>query len=242
MKKNNILYKPFGEDAILIEWPSKIDAEILKEILAFQVAIEETFHGSIVETQNTYHSLLVFFKTKIQSFDVVVDALKKIKNEKATKSTNTCVWEIPVCYDLEFGIDLKEIAQDKGLSMDETIKLHSSPVYTVYFIGFLPGFLYLGGLNELLTLPRKKIPRTKIQKGSVAIGGAQTGIYPQESPGGWNIIGNCPIELFDALKNPPCKIKSGDKIQFRLISKLEHTDMSEKIKRGIFTLKSISSE
>ena len=141
MKKNNILYKPFGEDAILIEWPSKIDVEILEEILLFQVAIEEELSDAIMETQNTYHSLLVFFKTKIQSFDVVVDALKKIKNENAAKSANTCVWEIPVCYDLEFGIDLKEIAQVKGLSMDETIKLHSSPVYTVYFIRFLPGSL-----------------------------------------------------------------------------------------------------
>lgn len=240
--KNNILYKPFGENAVLIEWLSKIDETVLADILAFQIAIEENLHSSIVETQNTYHSLLVFFNSKIHSFEAVVEELKKIRINTTIKSTHTSVWEIPVCYALEFGIDLKELAQYKGLSIEKTIELHTSPLYTVYFIGFLPGFLYLGGLNESLTYPRKKIPRTNIQKGAVAIGGAQTGVYPQESPGGWNIIGNSPIELFDALKNPPCIIKAGDKIQFRPISKSEHTDIREKIQRGIYSLKLISSE
>ena len=108
----------------------------------------------------------------------------------------------------------------------------------IYFIGFLPGFLYLGGLDERLFTPRKSTPRLRIEKGAVAIGGKQTGIYPQESPGGWNIIGNSPIQFFDNSKNTPCFAKAGDKLQFYSITLKEHHDIKVLVDAGVFQLES----
>mgnify|MGYP005819369923 CR=1 FL=1 len=147
------------------------------------------------------------------------------------------VWEIRVCYDLQFGIDLEAISSEKGLSIEEIIALHTENMYTVYFTGFLPGFLYLGGLNEKLSTPRKQTPRTAIPKGAVAIGGTQTGIYPQVSPGGWNIIGNTPVPMFRVNETKPCKIQAGDKIKFHPISDAEHRELIEKVNAGSFELK-----
>ncbi len=237
MKKIELTYRPFGEEALLIEWPSRIDEEILYDILSFQKSIEEKLSTKIEETVNTYHALTVFFNDGVITFRELVEELKEIRKAEKTKIEDQhTIWDIPVCYDLHFGIDLTEIATKKNLSIDEIINLHSENIYTVYFTGFLPGFLYLGGLSEKLFTPRKETPRTKIIKGSVAIGGSQTGIYPQESPGGWNIIGNSPILLFDVNENPPCKINAGDKIKIYPISKTEYGTLSKKIEDGSFVL------
>lgn len=122
--------------------------------------------------------------------------------------------EIPVDYGGDLGLDLKVIAKAKGMSMSEFAKLHAEPIYDVYFIGFQPGFAYLGGLNELLHTPRLSTPRLKIPAGSVGIGGAQTGIYPYQSPGGWNIIGNTKAKLFDVNSENPSLLKAGDRLKF----------------------------
>ncbi len=241
MKKFTVTYKPFGEEALLIEWPSKIDEEILFDILSFQKIIERTLSEKIEGTLNTYNSLAVFFNPEIISFTKLLESIKQLRNgEQIVDSHSGNVWEMPVCYDPCFGIDLGAISKAKKLTMDELIKLHSGNTYTVYFTGFLPGFLYLGALPEKLFIPRKETPRPKILKGAVAIGGYQTGIYPQESPGGWNIIGNCPIPLFDARKDPPTKIHAGDKIKFVPVSKEEHGLLKGKMRSGGFVLNALS--
>lgn len=122
--------------------------------------------------------------------------------------------EIPVDYGGELGFDLLNLAKLKKLSIKEVVDMHTNPIYTVYFIGFLPGFAYLGGLDNILNTPRLSIPRTKIPAGSVGIGGAQTGIYPLEAPGGWNIIGNTIVKLFDINKEQPSLLKAGDRLKF----------------------------
>lgn len=134
-----------------------------------------------------------------------------------TKKSVT-VWQLPVCYHPSLGFDLENFSKSVGLSIEKIIKIHSSESYQVYFIGFLPGFLYLGNLDEHLYLKRKAKPLLKVPKGAVGIGGNQTGIYPQESPGGWHIIGNCPVELFNVNKNPPAVFKAGDIIRFYRLS------------------------
>ena len=130
-------------------------------------------------------------------------------------------WEIPICYDKDFAIDLNEISTKCKIDVDQVIKKHNNKTYEVDIVGFLPGFLYLGKLDDSLHLPRKNNPRTHIPEGSIGIAGNQTGIYNIESPGGWNIIGRTPLRLFDKLKNPPIKIKQGDKIIFKEITKEE---------------------
>lgn len=122
--------------------------------------------------------------------------------------------EIAVDYGGDLGLDLKVIAKAKGMSMSEFAKLHAEPIYDVYFIGFQPGFAYLGGLDIRLHTPRLSTPRLKIPAGSVGIGGAQTGIYPYQSPGGWNIIGNTKTKLFDINSDEPSLLKAGDKLKF----------------------------
>ena len=140
------------------------------------------------------------------------------------------MWKIPVCYDVDFGLDLQETANQLQLSITELIKYHTSPRYTVYGIGFLPGFMYLGGLPHQLEIKRKTTPRLHVPRGSVGLAGRQTGIYPQDSPGGWNIIGKCPIPMFNLKLENPCFVNVGDQVQFYAIN------------RAIFDLKIIEAE
>ena len=124
------------------------------------------------------------------------------------------IWQIPVCYDPEYGKDLGSLAVAKKLSLNSLIKLHAENTYRIHFFGFLPGFMYLNGLPEVLHTPRKPFPDRTVDPGSVAIGGAQTGIYPRESPGGWHIIGRSPVIFFDIEKDPPVWAQAGESLEF----------------------------
>ena len=217
----NITYKPFGDKAILIEWQPKIDETILKDMIQFKAKIKAQVDG-VVDVILAYHSITILYKSIIYDFFEKVNDLKIIYIQKVKElEFKSIVWEIPVCYDLEFGLDLEEISKKKQLSILDVIELHTKPIYTVFFIGFLPGFPYLSGLNQQLFFDRKANPRLKVEKGSVAIGGQQTGVYPVSSSGGWNIIGKTPISFFDVTNSQPTFLKSGDKIKFVSISKEE---------------------
>lgn len=227
MLNHQLTYKQFNEKAILIAWKEEINEELLNDILAFKEAILNQQKEKISDIIVGYNSLTLVYNYTISDFSKQINILKNIYNNKDKITLqNQYIWEIPVCYNTEFGIDLKELAQQKQLSVTEIINLHTQPLYTVYFIGFLPGFLYLGGLQEALHTPRKQTPRLRVPKGSVAIGGSQTGIYPQESAGGWNIIGKTPLSFFDIEKPIPCFAKSGDKIKFVAISYKEFQEKS----------------
>ena len=232
-----LTYHRFSERSILVQWPAKIDDIILKDVLIFKNSLQKFNIESIVEINHAYNSILITYYTTIDNFNSTVSALKACYLNRISSSENESVlWKIPVCYDTEFGLDLLEISEVNLLSKSEIIERHTRPIYTVYFIGFLPGFLYLGGLDKSLHFPRKKSPRLTIEKGAVAIGGNQTGIYPNASPAGWNVIGNCPLELFDVKKNPPCFAKARDQVQFYEIDKKEHAIISEEIKNKTFRI------
>ena len=242
MKTFDVTFKPFGESAVLIEWPAKIDEAILAKIIALKEAIDIELAGSIIECVIAYNSLTLTFdrdKTHHQKLQQEINKLRNSKRE-AGKSGNR-LWKIPVCYNEEFGIDLQEISNAKGLTIGEIIAKHCRPTYTVYFIGFLPGFLYLGGLPPELHQPRKSVPRIRIKKGAVAIGGSQTGIYPLESPGGWNVLGNTPLSFFDPHTSPPCFASPGDKLQFYPIHLDHYHHLKEEVEIGRFKLESESA-
>jgi inhibitor of KinA len=235
----NLTFKPFGERAILIEWPHIISETILKDILQFKSKIKSNNIEAIVEIKSAYNSLLIIYDTICRNFENNVNILKKVYNSSDFKYDKLSkLYKIPVCYDAIFGIDLEALSEEKKLSKEAIITRHSGAIYTVYFIGFLPGFLYLGGLDEVLNTPRKSTPRLKIEKGSVAIGGNQTGVYPTESPGGWNIIGNTPIEFFNPKNSPPCFAKAGDKIIFKPISTNEYNDIKILVEVGVYQIES----
>ncbi|TXE15024.1 5-oxoprolinase subunit PxpB [Seonamhaeicola algicola] len=230
-------YKPFGEQSVLIEWPQIISKEILKDVLSFKAKLEA--EKRIHDVNHAYNSLLVSFNDFTNGLESKINELEAIYNTAHIVNKYAFKrWRIPVCYDTHFGIDLHELALTNNLSVDEVIRRHSTISYTVYFIGFLPGFLYLGGLDKTLYTPRKASPRLKIEKGAVAIGGGQTGIYPSESPGGWNIIGNSPINFFDIKAQTPCFANAGDEIQFYQVSKEIHSNIKTLVEAGVYQIES----
>ena len=238
MKKEFPEVKTMGERAILIEFKPEINEKLLEKILFHKKVIEEHYIKLKVEVINTYSSLLIYYDSDIENvYSEVLTVEKLITTPKIPKKVNSRLYHIPVCYDLDFGLDLEFLAGQKNRPVTEIISLHTQPVYTVYFIGFLPGFLYLGGLDKKLQISRKEQPRMKVEKGAVGIGENQTGIYPKSSPGGWQIIGKSPVEFFDKNTEPPCQILAGDKVKFYSISKTEFDEISEEISLGKFQIK-----
>jgi inhibitor of KinA len=230
-------FSRYNEYSILIEWPAVMDENMLKDILNFKKSIQNSNIKLVVEIINTYNSLLIIYNSTIDDVYGEISRLKSLIIKAETiEDEPSKLWRIPVCYDADFGIDLEAFSKEKQLSKSEVIELHSSAIYTIFFIGFLPGFLYLAGLDEKLYLDRKSTPNLNIKKGSVGIGGNQTGIYPKNSPGGWHIIGKTPVDFFNAKSSPPCVFNAGDKLQFFSISKTEFLDLEQKIKNNQFQL------
>ena len=187
-----------------------------------------------------YNSVTLIHRDKPIKFKDFKEKLEEwYKDKKETRSKHRNLWRLPVCYDLEFGIDLQELSERLKKTIEEIIKLHTENSYTLYGIGFLPGFMYLGGLPEELEVPRRSQPRAKVSKGAVGLAGKQTGIYPQESPGGWNIIGNCSVPMFYPEKNEPCFISVGDKVQFYQIERAEYNLHKIESEVGIYKVEKI---
>ena len=230
-------FKPLGACAILIEWPSAIKEVINHDIIAFDKKLSQ--YERKVDTVVAYNSLLVRFREPVLHFTQTVQELRELYSIKEpVQHLPSLLWKVPVCYDLSFGLDLEEIATRKKRSIEEIISLHAAPDYLVYFIGFLPGFLYLGGLNKELHIPRRSNPRLRVSRGSVAIGGAQTGVYPQDSAGGWNLIGKTPIDFFIPSNEQPCFAKPGDRIRFLPISKATYNRLAREVARRPYIPKS----
>lgn len=223
MSKYPISIRPFGVHAVLVEWPKQIAEPILQDILQFLEYLKSKLNVEIWELVPAYNSLTLVRRNATIDYNDFSTQLQDWYNEKGdTPPKEKYLWRLPVCYDLDFGIDLEEVSATLDMPVKEIIALHTKNAYTVYGIGFLPGFMYLGGLPPALETPRKDTPRLNVAKGSVGLAGKQTGIYPQNSPGGWNIIGNCSVPMFDATKTEPCFVNVGDQIQFYAISRAEY--------------------
>lgn len=224
--------------AFLVEFKPEISPELLEKILAISEWLRQNTVKEKLEVINTYCSLLVKYPTTIED---VYGEFKKldhlISSAPSLRERAKVVFQIPVCYDTKFSLDAAQITARSGVKKEELIRLHSAPLYTVYFIGFLPGFLYMGGLDPRLSIPRRSQPRQRIEKGAVGIGENQTGIYPQASPGGWQIIGNSPVPLFRPDRMPPCEIAPGDKIKFYPVDLDTHARIAESVRTGTFQFK-----
>lgn len=214
----------YNERSILIQFDVEINQKLLNNLLSFKNILFKSKPKQILQIINTYNSLLIIYGSTINNFyNEKNEVFQLLKTAKIEGKISSSVLQIPVCYDEEFGIDLHEISESKNMAISEIIKLHAEPNYLVHFIGFLPGFPYLSGLNSELFSRRKSQPRSKINAGAVGIGGEQTGIYPMSSPGGWQIIGQTPIQLFNQTKNEsPSLLHSGDILKFEPISKSEY--------------------
>jgi len=228
-------YIRFGESSVLIKWPQKICKEILKDILQYKSKIQKSKLSNDIRT--SYTSMLVNFK-KIEDEKKTISDLKNIYSSKSLfKKELFYTWEIPICYDLNLENDIEILEKNLSLKKDEIFSIHRSSTYLIYNIGFLPGFIYLGGMDKRIHHPRKDKPSQNIPKGSIGVGGEQTGIYPNKSPGGWYIIGNCPVDFFDVKKTKPCFVKPGDHIKFKMISKQEYDSIKNVKLSNEFELK-----
>jgi len=233
----NLTYKAFGSKAILIEWPQQISEEILYDILSFKNKIKDIYNNTL-DISTAYNSLTIYLKKEISNIEKETFKLKQIYMlGLEDENIKNFVWHIPVCYDRAVAPDLVDFLKQKDLELQQLIKYHIKNLYTVYFLGFLPGFPYLGGLPKILHFPRKKAPHLKVKKGSVGIGGQQTGVYTMDSPGGWHIIGKTPISFFDANLKEPCLLKAGDKVKFESISYNKYLNISNQVAQGLFKLK-----
>ncbi len=220
MSSFELTYRPYSEDAILVQWPKEINEAILLDINAFKNALAKPYPKAILTA--AYCELLIRFPELIKDFPLLIADLKNVYLQREASHFKRHLIKIPVCYEDEFGEDQQEVCKDLHLSHKELVQLHTRARYTVYAIGFLPGFMYLGGLDPKLHHARKTHPRNKVPRGAVGLAGMQTGIYPNESPGGWQLIGNTPLDLFRIDHLPPSFVNVGDKIQFYPIGKDEY--------------------
>jgi len=233
----------FGDSYLLINWPNRIDVSISEELLQFNTFINQKLNCGIIETNNTYTSICVRFDPSIVSYiDLEKTLMVTYQNFSSAQLDNYSTWEIPVCYHRELAPDLESFCRKKEISKKTLIEWHTSPEYRVYFLGFLPGFLYLGGMDKRLNLERKSTPRQSVPKGAVGIAGNQTGVYPQASPGGWNLIGRSPAEFFSLQQSPPISIKPNDRVKFKSISIEMFNNIQLKVKENTYSLNEINTQ
>lgn len=221
---------PANDSSILIEFGDSIDYSINAQVYVAQAEIERSdFVDEIVETIPSYRSLLVEYDTTALTYTDIRDQVAPLVEK--TVATETMIGEqsaelhqIPVAYGGDFGPDLETVAENAGLDAEEVIAIHSGTDYHVFMLGFAPGFPYLGGMDERIACPRLSTPRTRVPAGSVGIAESQTGVYPNESPGGWQLIGRTPIALFDVNSDPPAAMLPGTQVNFVPISHEEYKD------------------
>ncbi len=209
--------RQIGPYLIELYWNEKPTDLLLQHILSWELAIASQFGTEVLESRKGFQTLTCMLRSDLdpdsqRRWEVLLQCNIKVL------SLSEKLWKIPVCYNQQLGKDLNTLSRSKSISIEEVIDLHTSPTYRIHFFGFLPGFMYLNGLDPALHFPRKGIPDRKIASGSVAIGGAQTGIYPNESPGGWHVIGKTQTIFFDQNENLPVFAKPGEQIKFFPIS------------------------
>jgi inhibitor of KinA len=226
--KNNMhmpaRYLPFGDAALVVEFGDTISLEINRRVVALDSAILKAEIRGVEELVPTYRSLLVRYDPLKISYEQLVfrvkDLEENLKDSHAKMEGRKVV--VPVVYGGEYGPDLGHVAQFHGLTEEQVVRLHSEREYRVYMIGFVAGFPYLGEVADEIATPRLETPRLKVSAGSVGIAEKQTGIYPCEAPGGWQIIGRTPIRLFDPWQQPPTPLNSGDTVKFKPILEAEY--------------------
>jgi inhibitor of KinA len=221
---------PLGDAAVTIDFGNVIDDTINKEVLALFHQLSKDPLQGMIEAIPAYSSITVYYdiyntSKKIPAdkpvYEFICEQLHlRLQQPVPENETISELVTIPVCYEKEFAPDIEYLAREKNITVDEIIHIHTSRQYRVYMLGFLPGFSYMGEVDEKIVFPRKPQPVT-VAAGSVGIAGKQTGIYPLVSPGGWQIIGRTPLKLYSAEKEKPTLLKAGDTVQFISISKNE---------------------
>lgn len=219
---------PCGDCAVTLQIGDEIGEKINREVVGVLESLRKAAIPGVLELVPTYTSVCIHYDPLVLSYDDLLKVIGRLENGSAENLENAAarIVEIPVCYGGEYGPDLAFVAEHNGLTAEEVVKRHSEGVYLVYMLGFLPGFAYMGGMDETIACPRLTSPRTKIPAGSVGIAGAQTGIYPLSSPGGWQLIGRTPLKMFaiDGEKTT-FALSAGDRVRFVPITEETYLEM-----------------
>ena len=218
-----------GDCAVTVIFTQEISPEVNRAVCGFAARFADMALPGIIELVPTYSAVTIHYDPMQLDPDQLVSAIEAAgaeSGEGTAREGETVI--IPVLYGSEYGPDLDNVCQHNGLTPEEVIAIHSGREYLIYMLGFTPGFPYMGGMDERIATPRLKTPRTAIPAGSVGIAGAQTGVYPIQSPGGWQLIGRTPLKLFDMERAEPFLLKAGQKVIFKPISQEEF----EAIERG----------
>ena len=226
-------FLPFGDSAVLVNFEQRIDPEINAQVIALTTIISQSEIHGVVNCIPAYCSLTISYDPALINYKDLVNKLKGcIQGDSKPELTEPRSLKIPVCYEDEFGLDFDELEDQIGLKKNEIIDLHCSSSFRVYMLGFLPGFVYMGILPKELQCGRKKNPRLSVPSRSVGLAGLQTGIYPSNAPGGWQIIGKTPLKIFDGQKKDPFLFRPGDVVSFKAISTKEFQDSEEQLELG----------
>ena len=212
-----MMLRSLGDRAVAVTLGAEISPEGNARVTAFCCALEKARLPGVLEWVPSYAAVTVHYDPLTTDYETLCAALRSLETGAAARDAGALV-VLPVCYGGEYGPDLAAVAAHCGLSEAEVIARHSGREYPVYLLGFMPGFPYLGGMDEALAAPRLKTPRTAIPAGSVGIAGKQTGVYPLVSPGGWQLIGRTPLRLFDVRRTPPTLLAAGMRVRFEPIS------------------------
>jgi KipI family sensor histidine kinase inhibitor len=212
-----------GDAAFIVELENRIDPGVNEAAIALATAIQTAALPGVRDVVPTYRSVAIHFDPLRTDYDALVARLNTwIGEEERSPVPHGDPFPVPVCYAGEFGPDLAEVAAFAAVSEEEAIRLHTSRIYRVFMLGFMPGFPYMGIVDQRIAVPRLSTPRVRVPVGSVGIAGVQTGIYPVSTPGGWRIIGRTPIRPFDLSRGEPVLFKPGDAVQFYSIDPGEY--------------------
>ncbi len=240
---DKIKYLPAGDKAILMEFGNEISKEINAKIRSIVRFLEKNDIDGIEEVLPTYRSILVMYDPIKLGYDEMVKILDDLGNKSCLREKEKIrIVEIPTLYGGDFGPDINFVAEHNHITVDEVIRIHAATDYLVYMLGFTPGFTYLGGMSEKIAAPRLSSPRKRIPAGSVGIAGSQTGMYPSETPGGWQLIGRTPLKLYDPAKEPPVLINAGDYVRYVSITVEEYIAIQQQVEQGRYKVNVIITD
>lgn len=240
----NVRFLLTGDTSLSAEFGNEISEVINAQIRAFTIALEKSNIPGVVELVPTYRSCMIHYDPGVISHALLVNRLQGLLGKlDSIEIPPSDVLEVPVLYGgEEMGPDLAFVAEHAAISEQEVIDIHTSTEYLIYMLGFTPGFTYLGGMSDKLETPRLKQPRVKIPAGSVGIAGKQTGVYPIDSPGGWQLIGRTPVKMYDPSRETPILPKAGQYIKFRAIDRAEYDDIAAAAEKGEYVCRTYPRE
>jgi inhibitor of KinA len=219
---------PLGDSALTIDFGNRMDEAVNRKVLALFRSLQERPLKGVIEAVPAYSSITLYYDmvsaVKLHpgsktAFEIMAEKMEQRLQEPITEDNSvSTLLKIPVCYQGKYGLDIEQLAATRNILPEDVIRIHTAKTYTVYMLGFLPGFSYMGNVDDDIAMPRRTNPRPRVEAGSVGIAGHQTGIYPLASPGGWQIIGRTPAKLFDSEKKELTLLKPGDRVQFYSIS------------------------